>query len=107
MLKELQQLLGHLNFACQVVAPGRAFSCQFDAMKGFKASHHRFTLSVELKSDFRMWISFLAYFNDVTFWRDDIQADHLLHYGVYLKESGLVVSSIGGSFQCWLLPVRL
>lgn len=40
-LHELQQLIGHLNFACKVVAPGRAFCLQlFKATRGLRLLLH-------------------------------------------------------------------
>ena len=41
-LKELQSLCGLLNFACQVVLPGRAFLRRlFDLTRGLQKPHHR------------------------------------------------------------------
>lgn len=42
ILREIQSVLGHLNFACQVVLPGWAFCARLAwAMAGVKAQHHR------------------------------------------------------------------
>ena len=41
ILREIQSLLGLLNFACSVVVPGRAFIRQLiDLTKGVKFPHH-------------------------------------------------------------------
>lgn len=56
-----------------MVAPGRVFANWLcNAMMGLKAPYHRVRISIELKSDFKMWISFLSDFNGVTFLRDDM-----------------------------------
>ena len=50
-LKELQEVVGHLNFACKVIAPGRAFLRRLcDAMSGLKKPHHRCRLSSGIKA---------------------------------------------------------
>ena len=49
-LRELQSLIGLLNFACSVVVPGCAFLCRLiDLTKGVESAHHfiRFNKSVE------------------------------------------------------------
>ena len=40
-LKEIQSLIGLLNFACKVVAPGRAFLRRvIDLTRGLQKNHH-------------------------------------------------------------------
>lgn len=63
-LKELQSLLGLLNFCCQVVWPGRAFLRRLtDLTKGITKPHHRVTLSKEGRRDIEAWHLFAEYFN--------------------------------------------
>ena len=51
-LKELQSLIGLLNFTCTVVAPGRAFLRRLiDLTKGIQKLHHDIRLSKGAKSD--------------------------------------------------------
>lgn len=51
-LLELQQLVGHLNFACKVVAPGKAFLHRLcEAMKGLKHPHYHLRLSRCMRDD--------------------------------------------------------
>ena len=67
ILKDLQSLLGTLNFACRVVVPGRAFLRRmFDLTKGVASSQHRIRLSNEARLDLRAWSVFLDSFNGRT-----------------------------------------
>lgn len=48
-LKELQFLIGHLNYACRVVAPGRAFLHRLcDAMAALTSPFHHVQVSVDM-----------------------------------------------------------
>ena len=63
-LKELQSLIGILNFACLVITPGRTFLRRLqDLTKGIQASHHRIRLTIEARKDIRAWITFMEGFN--------------------------------------------
>lgn len=63
-LKELQSLLGLLNFCCQVVTPGRAFLRRLiDLTKKVSKSHHRITLNSESRKDLQAWLLFVKHFN--------------------------------------------
>ena len=58
-LKELQSLLGLLNFTCAVVVPGRAFLRRMiDLTRGVKRPHHRIRLTKEAKHDIKVWLNF-------------------------------------------------
>ena len=51
-LKEIQSLIGILNFACAVVVPGRVFlRWLIDLTLGLKSSHHFVCLNQEVQSD--------------------------------------------------------
>lgn len=59
MLRELQQLVGHLNFACQVVAPSRAFLRRLSAaMSGLWWPDHRTRITQGMRQDLRVWLQF-------------------------------------------------
>lgn len=66
-LSELQSILGHLNFACKVIKPGRCFLRRlYDLTIGKTASHHFIKLSPDCRADLRLWYSFLQRYNGCT-----------------------------------------
>lgn len=67
-LRELQSILGLLNFACSVVVPGRAFLRRLhDLTIGIKESYHYIRLKKEAKEDLRLWLTFLDNYNGKSF----------------------------------------
>ncbi|XP_061488169.1 uncharacterized protein LOC133387438 [Rhineura floridana] len=71
-LATLQQLAGHMNFACRVVSPGRAFLQRvYDAMAGLSHPHHHTRVTAALREDLTVWSTFLREFNGVSLWRRD------------------------------------
>ena len=81
--KRVATLCGTLNFACQVVVPGRAFLRRmFDLCKGLRKPHHRIKLSRAVKEDLKVWKEFLVNFNGKCFFLEDrfISADLLQLY---------------------------
>ncbi|XP_053112584.1 uncharacterized protein LOC128327611 isoform X5 [Hemicordylus capensis] len=81
-LRELQVVLGHLNFACKVVAPGRAFLRRLcDLTVGVRAPHHRVRITEGVRADLALWEAFLTDFNGVAFWRQDrlLETDLQVH----------------------------
>ena len=72
-LKELQSLIGLLNFTCLVVVPGRAFLRRLiDLTKGVRKPHHHIRLSKGAKLDIALWLRFLTEFNGKSFFLDDV-----------------------------------
>ena len=66
-LKELQSLTGTLQFACTVVAPGRAFLQRIISLtKGITDSHWHIKLNGEFRKDISMWLNFLNHWNGVS-----------------------------------------
>ena len=63
-LKDMQSLVGTLNFACTVVQPGRAFLRRMIKLSCKVAEHQKFiSISEEAKLDMKIWLSFLENFN--------------------------------------------
>ena len=66
-LKELQSLIGLLNFVC-VVVPRRAFLCRLiDLTKGIWKPTHHVRLTQECKHDLNVWREFLSVYNRKSF----------------------------------------
>ena len=67
-LRELQSLIGLLNFACSVVLPGRAFLRRLiDLTIGISRPQNLIKLTQSVKSDMRTWLAFLSNFNGSSF----------------------------------------
>lgn len=63
-LRDLQSLIGLLNFCCQVVPPGRCFLRRLtDLTKKVNKPHHRITLTREGRKDIQAWMLFADHFN--------------------------------------------
>lgn len=63
-LRELQSLIGVLNFACSVIVPGRAFLRRLINLTiGHSSPSYRITLNAESRADLRAWFEFIENFN--------------------------------------------
>lgn len=63
-LRDLQSLIGLLNFACSVVVPGRVFIRRLINLTiGISSPFHFIRLSEEVKKDLRLWQQFFVGFN--------------------------------------------
>ena len=63
-LRELQSLIGSLNFACQVIVPGRAFCRRLiDTTCDVRKPHNKIRLSRGMKEDLGIWLLFLSRYN--------------------------------------------
>ena len=72
-LRELQSMLGLLNFACRVVRPGRTFCRRLiDSTIGIRKPHHRIRVNNAMREDLNLWLSFLDSFNGVTVMPDSL-----------------------------------
>ncbi|XP_062828282.1 uncharacterized protein LOC134296685 isoform X1 [Anolis carolinensis] len=59
-LREFQELIGHLNFACRVIAPGRPFLRRLcDAISGVRLPHYHVRITRGIKADLDIWLQFL------------------------------------------------
>jgi hypothetical protein len=63
-LRELQSIIGLLNFACAVIVPGRAFLRRLiNLTLGVTKPHYRIRLTKGTKDDMILWLTFLSQFN--------------------------------------------
>jgi hypothetical protein len=66
-LRELQSIIGSLNFGCQVVASGRAFIRRLiDATIGIRKPSFKIRVSLAMRLDFEVWLQFLQNYNRAT-----------------------------------------
>ncbi|CAG2239286.1 unnamed protein product [Mytilus edulis] len=66
-LKDMQSLLGLLNFACKVVAPGRTFCRRLiNSTIGVRKSYYKIRVNKQMKADLEVWLDFLKQYNGVT-----------------------------------------
>jgi len=67
-LRELQSLIGLLNFCCSVILPGRAFLRRLiDLTRGVQRAHYHIRLTKACRQDLLVWLTFLQNFNGKTF----------------------------------------
>ena len=71
-LRDLQHLIGLLNFTCGVVLPGRAFLRRLiDLTIGRSHANSNINLTSGCKEDLRVWLAFLRSFNGLWFLLQD------------------------------------
>ncbi|XP_053563915.1 uncharacterized protein LOC128654176 [Bombina bombina] len=76
-LRDIQSLLGKLNFACRIIPIGRIFCRRMSLLTtGVSDPRHHVRLSVEVKEDLKVWRTFLEDFNGQVImqeigWSDD------------------------------------
>ena len=77
-LKDVQSLIGLLNFICQVIVPGRAFLCRLiDLTKGIRQPHHRICLCKGSKQDL-VDLVFRRVQRQIIFLKDSWEMSHTL-----------------------------
>lgn len=80
-LRELQSLLGYLNFCCSVVISGRAFLRRlYNLTVGVEQSYYFIRLTGEAKRDLMTWHEFVQHFNGkAMFLSDRFLSNSALH----------------------------
>ena len=98
-LRELQSLIGVLNFACQVIITGRVFCRRLiDATCNVHKPHPKIRVSKGMKNDLKVWLNFLSNYNGTTvildqFWSSNSDLEHFadsavgkgLGFGIYFE----------------------
>jgi hypothetical protein len=66
-LRELQSLIGTLQFACKAIRPGRAFLRRLiNLTLGVSQPHHHIWLNKQARADINCWLLFLQEYNGTT-----------------------------------------
>lgn len=67
--RQLQQLAGSLNYACNAVRGGKFFLRRIlDVMAPLQQQHHKARLSTEFKKDLAWWLTYLRVFNGTVYY---------------------------------------
>ena len=79
-LKELQSLIGSLQFACKAIFPGRAFLRRlYDLTCGVKNPNSHIRISAEARNDLSLWLRFLDDFNGTVIIPQSVwQSSHII-----------------------------
>ena len=94
--KELQSLIGSLNFACRVSPSGRAFLQRIINLTiGIKKPYHHVRLNAAFFEDIRMWQIFLKDWNGKQFF----STPHGNHLSLCSCLQMLLVKSVMGEFS--------
>ena len=96
-LKELQALVGALNFYSRAVTNSRAFNRRFyDAMRGIQQQHHFIRVTRGIKEDIQVWLQFLREFNGTRYFPESSWLDSSV-LELYTDSAGS--SGCGAYFQ--------
>ncbi|XP_043910247.1 uncharacterized protein LOC122787541 [Protopterus annectens] len=94
-LKQLQELVGLMNFACKVIPVGRSFMRRLAAKgSGCTKPHHRIRITQGMKEDLGVWWSFLSDYNGIAIWQE---GDQLPPAQLFTDAAGGI--GFGGYFQ--------
>ena len=66
-LKQMQSLIGSLNFACRAIIPGRPFCRRLiNAICGLTQPHHRLRITLGMQEDLKLWQTFFDEYNGIS-----------------------------------------
>jgi len=89
-LKEMQSLIGSLNFCCRAIPLGRPYCRRLlDSICGLSKPYHHIRVKQEIKKDLSMWLEYLRFFNGVSIFHDQ--------FWVSSEDLELFTDSAGGS----------
>ena len=101
-LKNMQSLIGCLQFATNVILPGKAFVRRLiDTTIGIEKPFHYVTISSEAKADIRMWYHFMKYHNGKTLFLSPI-AESSISLNMYSDASKAACAATFQS-QCFVM----
>ena len=70
-LKEMQSLIGSLNFLCRAIVPGRPFCRRLiNSTCGVTKPYHHIRIKPGMRQDLVMWLTFLKSFNGISMFHD-------------------------------------
>ena len=70
-LKQMQSLIGSLNFACRAIIPGRPFCRRLiNSTCGLTKPHHHLSISASMRKDLKLCLRFFKDFNRVSVFHD-------------------------------------
>ena len=95
--KELEQLLGYLNFASRVKLPGRAFvTYLYRLMSSAKEAYHYVHLNKECNADLQMWLELLTHWNGINLFYEN-ELTNASNISLHTDASSTI--GFGGFFQ--------
>ncbi|XP_070190042.1 uncharacterized protein [Littorina saxatilis] len=101
-LRQLQSLIGKLNFACRAVVPGRAFCRRLiDATRGVKRPFHHIRITAAMREDLKVWSSFLETHNGISIMLEEVWVDSS-HLNLFTDAAGGIGfgAFFGGHWAC-------
>ena len=70
-LKEMQSLIGSLNFCCRAIAVGCPFCRRLiNSTCGIKCAHHYIRITKEMRVDLNVWLDFFRHYNGISVFHD-------------------------------------
>ena len=89
-LKQMQSLIGSLNFACRAITPGRPFCRRLiNATCGLTKQHHHLRITTDMRKDLDLWLQFFRDFNGISVFHD--------RFWVSNEDMQLFTDSAGGT----------